>query len=407
VTFICRILLPVTVILLSLTLRAGAQSLQLTPNELTRNELSSREQASILSHGPWPLSLAHDESNRGANNHWAIAMGAALFFDARASLDESMSCASCHLPDRWFTDGRAITRGRETLTRNTPSVVDSHWQRWLGWGGANDNIWAQTLRALKAPREMASTDAHLAQLIRSDEQYLCALKKGFSPSSTDGSDEAVAVLTAKALAAFQGSLISSASSFDEFVAALRTGDGPGMAAYPPSAFRGLKIFIGEGRCNLCHLGPRFTNDEFAEIGIGYFVPDGVDKGRYGGITQLKASRYNRLGPFSDSNKSPRARFTLLVERQARNFGEFKVPSLRNVARTAPYMHDGSLATLEEVVDHYSELNIERLHVTTGSLLRPLRLSPPAKRDLVSFLRSLNSIDDNFDAPRERLDRCSV
>ena len=115
----------------------------------------------------------------------------------------------------------------------------------------------------------------------------------------------------------------------------------------------------------------------------------VDAGRHGGIKLLQASRYNLLGPFNDDASRSTATSTRHVELQHRNFGEFKVPSLRNLARTAPYMHNGSLATLRDVLQHYSELPEERLHADGERLLVPLHLSPAETNDLLAFLDSLN------------------
>ena len=166
-----------------------------------------------------------------------------------------------------------------------------------------------------------------------------------------------------------------------------------MARYPAAAQRGLKIFVGKGQCSACHFGPNFTNGEFDDVGVPYFAETGrVDQGRHGGIAALRASPFNLLGRLQRrSRASATAAPTRHVEPQHRNWGEFRVPSLRNVAATAPYMHNGSLATLEAVVRHYSEVDIERLHGDDGArLVRPLRLSPREIADLVGFLETLSA-----------------
>jgi len=150
----------------------------------------------------------------------------------------------------------------------------------------------------------------------------------------------------------------------------------------------LRIFIGEGRCNLCHFGPRFSNGEFADVGIPYFIEGGVDAGRYVGIQEVKANPYNLLGKYNDGDPDENAVSSAHVRQTHRNWGEFKVPGLRGVAATAPYMHNGSLPTLREVVNHYSKLDEERLHSDGEKILRPLNLTPDQIDDLVSFLRSL-------------------
>jgi len=124
--------------------------------------------------------------------------------------------------------------------------------------------------------------------------------------------------------------------------------------------------------------------------VSYFAEKGrVDQGRHGGIAALRASPFNLLGRYNDDPAKATAEPTRHVEPQHRNWGEFRVPALRNVAETAPYMHNGSLATLEAVVRHYSEVDIERLHGDDGArLVRPLRLSPQEASDLVAFLKTL-------------------
>ena len=191
----------------------------------------------------------------------------------------------------------------------------------------------------------------------------------------------------KALAAFQETIVSGRSPFDDFRDALLEGKEGGD--YPAAARRGLKIFAGKGNCSVCHFGPAFTNGEFADVGVPFFAGKGrVDAGRHGGIVRLKSSRFNLLGNFSDDPRGASATGTRHVELQHRNFGEFRVPSLRNVALTGPYMHNGSLATLADVVRHYSEIDEDRLHSDGEKILRPLRLSRQEAGDLLAFLASL-------------------
>ena len=136
--------------------------------------------------------------------------------------------------------------------------------------------------------------------------------------------------------------------FDDFRDALARGDRVAAARYPAAAQRGLAIFVGKGRCNVCHIGPNFTNGEFHDVGITFFAgPRAGGRRPLRRHKALQASRYNLLGPFNDDPTASTATGTRFVALEHRNFGEFRVPSLRNVARTAPYMHNGSLATLRE------------------------------------------------------------
>jgi cytochrome c peroxidase len=163
-----------------------------------------------------------------------------------------------------------------------------------------------------------------------------------------------------------------------------------MARYPEAAQRGLKLFVGKGACDTCHAGPAFTNGEFHDTGIAFFVrPGEVDPGRYGGIKKVLADRMNLLGPYNDDPKRSTAIGTQHVSLEHRNFGEFKVPSLRNLESSMPYMHNGSLATLRDVVRHYSEISPDRLHSDGEQILKPLHLTDAETGELVAFLETLS------------------
>jgi len=371
---------------------AGASA---APAEFTPSEI-----AAIARHGPWPPPAPRDASNRVSGNAEAIALGEKLFFDPRLSADGTMACASCHRPAQAWTDGRKLPRPRAAagdgaLVRNTPTLWNAGFARWFGWGGGSDTIWSFALRPIQHPREMGSSAAHIARRLREDAELACRYRRVFG--EPDKGDDAVLVDATKAIAAFVETLVSQRTPFDEFRDAVLRGDRAAAARYPMAAQRGLRLFIGEGNCSVCHFGPAFTNGEFADIGVPFFVPGGVDRGRYGGIERLNADPYNLLGRFNDDPSAANAARTRHVSLQPRNFGEFKVPGLRNVARTAPYMHNGSLATLADVVRHYSELNEDRLHTEGEKILRPLRLSPQAAADLLAFLESLSD-DGRYVAP---------
>jgi len=350
---------------------------------------SAGQMRSILSHGPWPPPVRQDPSNRVSGRKAAIAFGAALFGDPRLSGNGTIACATCHRADRGFSDGLPRAQGLVAVDRNTPSVADAHLQHWFGWDGAGDSLWAQSLRPIVDPREMGSDFAHLAATVRRDADLVRGYREAFG-RVPPANDETIAVDVAKALAAFQETLTTGRTPFDDFRDALARGDRAAAARYPLAAQRGLALFIGRGRCNVCHVGPRFSNGEFHDIGIPFFAgPGRVDPGRFEGIRRLKASRYNLLGPYNDDPTRSTAIGTRHVASEHRNFGEFKVPSLRNVARTAPYMHNGSLATLRDVVRHYSEIDEDRLHADGERILQPLRLSESESDDLVAFLASLD------------------
>ena len=351
--------------------------------------LAEAEREAIMAHGPWPPPWQRDPSNRVSGNPAAVAFGERLFDDRRLSGPGTLACATCHQPQRGFTDGLAVAHGAAAGERNTPALANVRWQRWFGWDGAHDNLWAQSLRPIVDPREMASDFSRLAALVRTDPIFAADYRRAFG-ADPPADDEALAVDVGKALAAYQETLVTARTPFDAYRDALARGDAAAAAKYPAAAARGARLFVGKGRCNLCHLGPAFTNGEFQDIGIPFFVAGGgVDRGRYEGIRRLKASRFNLLGPYSDDPSRGTATATRHVAAEHRNFGEFKVPSLREVARTPPYMHNGSLATLREVVRHYSMLDLDRVHADGGELLRPLELSAAEIDDLVAFLESLS------------------
>ena len=368
--------------------RAAGRTDRMT-NAFQLSEFSAQEVARILQHGPWPPPPARDPSNRVSGKPEAIALGGKLFFEPRLSGTGSVLCASCHVPYRAFQDARPRAFGLQEVERNTPSILNVSFYRWYGWDGAHDSLWSQSIRPLLDEREMRSSPAKIAQVMRNlfARDYEAAFGR-----KLPADDQEVLVDVGKALAAYQETLTSARTDFDDFRDALAKNDEEAMNAYPAAARRGLRIFVGKGNCSTCHFGPHFTNGEFADTGISFFVGKGrVDPGRHAGIKKLKENPYNLLGRFSDDSSKKTSAGTRYVELQHRNFGEWRVPGLRNVALTAPYMHNGSVATLRAVVKHYSELNEERLHADGERILKPLRLTQSEADDLVAFLESLTDL----------------
>lgn len=368
-------------------------------------DFSADERVRIAAHGPWPPPQAPDPGNALSGRPAAIALGHRLFFDPRLSRDGALACASCHQPQRAFTDGRLRGLGRTradgpvdtALDRNTPTLLDAAQHRWWGWDGAFDSLWSQALQPLLNPREMAAEPARIAALLRSDATLACLWRRahgGPPPSDMPADADALLVPLAKSLGAYVASLRSGRTPFDRFRDALARGDDKAAARYPLPGQRGLRLFIGRGNCSLCHAGPLFSHGEFGDIGAPFFVRPGVvDPGRHGGIAALQASRFNLLGPHVDApppGAGDAATKTRHLIAQHRNFGEFKVPGLRNVARTPPYLHDGQLPTLDAVLDHYAKLSPDRLHADGEQILRPLVLQGSDRADLLAFLRSLDS-----------------
>lgn len=242
-----------------------------------------------------------------------VELGRLLFFDPILSRDRDLSCAHCHRPDRALADGRPRARGRHgaLLDRNTPSLYNAGFRERLFWDGRAPDLETQALAPLLSPREMAADPEALARRLAAIPAYRARFARAFPELPEEAAVSAGSV--ARALAAFERTLVSRDSRYDRYAAGDRD-------ALTPTERRGLRLFRSlQTRCFECHPPPIFA----APLATGIGVPS-PDPG-VGGVRDAPAQR-----------------------------GFFRVPSLRNVARTAPYMHDGSIPTLEEVVRFYAE-----------------------------------------------------
>lgn len=348
--------------------------------------LSEKEIDQTLLHGPWPPVFETDPSNRVSGKPIAISLGEALFNDPILSDDGKFSRATCHDPKSGFTTRDPKSVGRKVLQRNALSLWNLGAHRWFGWDGSSDNLWAQSMIPIIAPLEMNSEPAALKEaIIRSDHRL--DYERLFGSIETQDA-ETVLVNLGKTLAAYQERLVSNQSAFDRFRDALAAGDLETVSQYPVEAQRGLKIFLGDGNCAVCHTGPAFTNGEFHDAGVPYFLSETeVDTGRFGGLQQLFDSRYTLDGDFSDDLQKSEAWAVRQVRQTHADFGVFRTPGLRNVTETAPYMHNGSLPDLKTVVHHYNNIDLERMHTDGEAILRPLGLTDSDIGDLIKFLES--------------------
>jgi cytochrome c peroxidase len=355
-------------------------------------QFTSDEIARIVAFGPWPPPATRDPSNRVSGEPYAIDLGRKLFFDPRFSPNGYVACVACHQPDRAFTDTLARAHALAPVDRNAQTLANLRQQHWYGWGGTSDSLWMATLRPILDPRELGSSPQVVAHGMRTGDGMACRYELAFKrPVPAD--DEAVLVDVAKALAAFQETLTTGRTPFDDFRDALARGDEPAQARYPHAAKRGLRLFVGRGNCFVCHSGPNFSNGEFHDNGVPFFIRPGVvDPGRYDGIRNVRTSPFNLLGRYNDDRSRVTAQTTRHVQLEHRNWGEFRTPSLRNVAVTAPYMHDGRFPTLRDVLRHYSELDEDRLHADGERILRRLNLTPGEMSDLLAFLETLTDND---------------
>jgi len=277
-------------------------------------------------------------------------LGEKLFFDPILSLDKSISCASCHKPEFAFADNRSFSLGMDDSigTRNAPSIMNMLSRPYFFYDGRAATLEDQVITPIESPIEMNLPYDIAVDRIQSNEDYQILFKKVYQ-SNPDSFN------IANALAEFQRSLESNGSAPHDLWL-----NGQDTSAMSASQQRGRDMFISdEFKCFDCHFGPDFTGHEFRNIGL-YDGETLVDKGRYD------------------------------ITKDSTDLGKFKVPGLRNVGLTAPYMHNGMMETLEEVMDYYSNpYNFVEAPINTDSLMiEPLKLSDRQKADLVNFLHSL-------------------
>jgi cytochrome c peroxidase len=354
--------------------------------------------------------LPADPTNRVADDPDAAALGYRLFFDARLSANGAVSCATCHRPERVFTDGLPVSVGIAAVQKNAPSVVGAAYSPWLFWDGRADSLWSQAAAPLENPLEHGSHRLQVVEIVAADDDYRRRYETVFGPMpeiprriEAEGGSYAAAwerltdeqrntitrvfVDLTKALAAYERLLLPGPSRFDRYAAAL-LGEASGDPAelFEAKERRGLKLFIGRGQCTNCHNGPLFTNHAFHNNGNLSAPGQLPSRGRSEGAALVMTDPLNCLGAFSDD---PERRCTELQFMKVGDalVGAHKTPSLRNVSRTAPYMHAGQLPTLEAVVEQYDEA----LNAMIGhNEAMPLGLSARARSDLVAFLNSLDS-----------------
>ena len=270
-----------------------------------------------------------------------IALGRKLFFDAQLSIDRSVACASCHRPAYAFSDTVGVSRGAlgQRTQRNTPSILNRGYGERFFWDGRADDLETTVVQPIENPREMGLPLPSLVARLRRSREYRRLFAEVFHDSIT-------ATTIARGLASYVRSLRSGDSPADRFL----QGD---RSALSPDAVHGRELFLGKAGCVTCHNGPTFTDERVHNTGA--------------------------------SMQSPTGRAEL--DRGTQTDG-FKVPSLRNVALTAPYMHDGSLATLDAVVEFYNRGGGPNSRLDPE--IHPLGLSGDEQHAVVAFLRSLTS-----------------
>jgi cytochrome c peroxidase len=320
-----------------------------------------------------------------------IALGKKLFEDKRFSSTGEVSCATCHDSQKAFTDSPLqVSEGIESLkgTRNAPTVVNAAYFAAQFWDGRSPSLEDQALHPFVNPVEMGLEDHEpILKVIRSDAEYLRSFKEVFGKSAPEITMDEVT----QAIAAFERTQISGGSPFDRYYF---RGD---PTALTPAQKRGLDLFVNEGRCVSCHIIEQtqalFTDNRFHNIGVGINdiqddVPDLAGEFLEAEYTKSEVDEV----VLSDKRTSELGR--LAVTRDLDDIGSFKTPTLRNIAVTAPYMHDGSLKTLNEVLVHYNNGGIteegDRVNDFLSGGIRPLNLTDEQLSDLEAFMEALTS-----------------
>ncbi|MDQ1090170.1 MULTISPECIES: cytochrome-c peroxidase [unclassified Siphonobacter] len=281
-----------------------------------------------------------------------VELGKKLFFDPILSEDRTISCASCHKPEFAFADTMSFSLGVRNTPgeRNTPSAMNLAGRLQLFWDGRSSSLEMQALEPIANPTEMNLPIAEAVSRLNGDKFYAKAFRKLYKSDVT-------ATQLAEVIAAYERTLETSNTPYDRYI----NGDDAAMSA---SAIRGRNLFIGKANCANCHSGEDFTADRFKNIGL-FDGKDLLDQGRF---RIVKDSTY---------------------------LGHFKVPGLRNVALTAPYMHNGMFKTLREVINYYNHPDqfVKNGFNRDPSLSTPLNLSEGDITDLEAFLHALT--DDQF------------
>ncbi len=367
--------LPVVAGLLWLAFSAGGHAQQTNANP-SSTSLSAHEIGELKALGPWPPPARKDPSNRVSGHPQAIELGRRLFADARMSPVGYIACVTCHQPDRAFTDLKARAHGLADLPRNTPSLFNLSQQRWFGRDGASDSLWLASIRPMLDQREFDGSAATTVKLFVRDPELATCYRKVFGVSPLQNSERTV-VNVGKALAAYQETLVTGRTPFDDFRDATIRGDASAAARYPPAALRGLKLFVGDAKCINCHSGPNFSDDRF------HNVTSDTDDGRLQGVRSVKANPFNLASHYNDDPTRSNANATRQLVSDSSQRGQFRTPGLRNVTATAPYMHDGKIDLLQSAVQH------------GAPQYRPA-LTAVQTNDLVAFLATLT---DRYGATR--------
>lgn len=270
-----------------------------------------------------------------------IALGKQLFFDKRLSRDNTISCASCHSPNKGYSNADQFATGFKGQKggRNSPTIINAAYNKFHFWDGRAGSLEEQALGPIANPIEMNLTVKEAIDRINAIPGYKKQFQKIFGSDATEEN-------MAKAIATYERTILCGNAPYDKF----KAGD---KKALSEAAQRGMKLFFGKAVCSACHAGPNFTDNAFHNLGVGM---------------DAKAPDAGRK----------------VISNLGGDQGSFKTPSLRDIARSAPYMHDGSMQTLKEVVEHYNKGGIPNEFLDEE--IYKLNLTPQEADDLVTFMK---------------------
>ena len=289
------------------------------------------------------LPIQWPKDNLYSKAKWEL--GRTLYYDPRISADNSVSCASCHAPKFGFTDGQAVSAGikHQLGGRSAPTVINRAYSALQFWDGRALTLEEQAGGPMANPIEMGHTHEGVCQRLAAIPGYRKMFEAAFN------TDEITIDRVTKAIATFERTVLSGNSPYDRY----KAGDHKALTA---TQVRGMDVFINKAKCDTCHEGINFTVNAYHNLGIGTDKPD-PDPGRFA------------------------------ISKNPKDWAAFKTPTLREVANTAPYMHDGRFKTLDEVVDFYDKGGIPNKNLDEA--MKPLHLNVQDKKDLVEFLKALS------------------
>lgn len=339
--------------LAALSLVAGGMAAQASPGGYAPHGTVTIDGMTVPDIGPLPTSVPMPSTN--LNYKAKVELGKQLYFDGRLSKNGAISCAFCHNPGTGWADPRqtSIGIGGGVGGRQAPTVLNTAFNHLQFWDGRARSLEEQAIGPIQNPIEMGETHENVVSKLSKIKGYQQQFRAVFG---TDVNLQGIA----EAIAAYERTVISTNSAFDKYMA----GDAKAM---DDAAVRGMGLFKGKARCILCHNGPNFTDNQFHNLGVPQVGPMKEDLGRY------------------------------YVTKAEKDKGAFKTPTLRSIADTAPYMHDGAFKTLEEVVDFLN--NGGGSNPNMSPLVKPLNLTAEEKADLIAFLKALTGEPIKVDLPK--------